>query len=89
MCIRDRGYISGSVAAIPNATTPLFTVIVAHFALRDERMTRGKLAGLALGFAGVVVMVGGVQSSAVGWSMLACLGAALSYGCLLYTSRCV
>ena len=75
-----QGYISGSVAAILNATTPLFTVIVAHFALRDERMTRGKLAGLALGFAGVVVMVGGVQSSAVGWSMLACLGAALSYG---------
>ncbi len=75
-----QGYISGSVAAILNATTPLFTVVVAHFALRDERMTQGKLAGLALGFAGVVVMVGGVQTSAVGWSMLACLAAALSYG---------
>ena len=75
-----QGHISGSVAAILNATTPLFTVVVAHFALRDEQMTAGKLVGLALGFAGVVVMVGGVQSSAVGWSMLACLAAALSYG---------
>lgn len=75
-----QSHISGSIAAILNATTPLFTVVVAHFALPDERMTAGKRVGLALGFGGVVVMVGGVQGAAVGWSMLACLGAALSYG---------
>ena len=70
-------------AAILNATTPLFTVLVAHAATQDERLTPAKLVGVLLGFAGVTVLVGpgvlAVDRSV--WAQIACLGAALSYAC--------
>lgn len=75
-----QGQITGSLAAILNATTPLFTVIVAHVATRDERAGLAKLAGLGLGFGGVVVMLSGAGAGGDLWAKLACLGAALSYG---------
>src|ERR1700682_2781135 len=50
--------IDSGLAAILNATTPLFTVLLAHFVTEDERLTRNRIAGVALGFAGVVVMIG-------------------------------
>ncbi len=75
--------IGAGLAAILNATTPLFTALVATLALSDERLTRPKTLGIALGFSGVVVMVGpdalaGLLDSVAG--QIACLGAALSYG---------
>lgn len=74
-----QGRIDGGLAAIVNATTPLWTVIVAHLATRDERATPAKAAGVVLGFAGVAVMAGrSGQSEAV--AILLCLAAALSYG---------
>ena len=45
-------HIASGVASILNAATPLFTVILAHFLTSDERMTGGRLAGVAIGFAG-------------------------------------
>ena len=74
-----QGQISGSLAAILNATTPLFTVLVAHVATRDERAGRAKVAGLVLGFAGVLVMMAGRATGAVLWAQILCLFAALSY----------
>jgi drug/metabolite transporter (DMT)-like permease len=50
--------IDSGLAAILNATTPLFTVGLAHVMTDDERLTPGRVAGVALGFAGVVVLVG-------------------------------
>ena len=50
--------IAGGLAAILNATTPLFTVLVAHVLTHDEKMTPSRIAGVALGFAAVVVVVG-------------------------------
>ena len=75
-----QGQIGGGLAAIVNATTPLWTVIVAHLATTDERLTPARLAGVATGFAGVVVMAGRSSGGEV-WAIIACLGAALSYGC--------
>lgn len=75
-----QGQITGSLASILNATTPLFTVIVAHIATTDEKAGPAKLAGLALGFGGVVVMLWGAEATGDVWAKLACLGAALSYG---------
>ena len=75
-----QGQISGSLAATLNATTPLFTVIVAHFATSDERAGRAKLAGLALGFSGVVVMMFGDGAKGEWFGPLLCLMAAMSYG---------
>lgn len=74
--------IASGLASILNATTPLFTVIVAGVALADERMTALKLTGVLIGFAGVTVMIGpdavsGLSSSV--WAQIAILGGALSY----------
>jgi len=48
--------IESGLAAVLQATAALFTMIVAHFAFADERITRRKVAGLVVGFAGVVVL---------------------------------
>jgi drug/metabolite transporter (DMT)-like permease len=74
-----QGEISGALASILNATTPLLTAVVAHLATTDERLTRSKGLGLALGLGGVVVMLGGAGAAGEAWAKVACLGAALSY----------
>lgn len=74
--------IASGVAAILNATTPLFGAVLAHFLTRDEKLTRAKTFGIAAGFAGVAAMMGpafGDAASAPLWPQLACLGAAFSY----------
>ncbi len=75
-----QGQITGGLASILNATTPLFTLIVAHLATRDERITPTKAVGLALGFGGVVVMMAGAEIGGEVLAKLMCLMAALSYG---------
>lgn len=75
-----QGQITGALASVLNATTPLFTVLVAHVATADERLSPVKAAGVGLGFAGVVVMMAGEDLGGELPAMLACLGAALSYG---------
>jgi drug/metabolite transporter (DMT)-like permease len=77
-----QGQITGGLAAILNATTPLFGVVVAHLATRDERLTRLRAAGVAVGFGGVVIMVGGAAASeapATVAAYVACLVAAACY----------
>lgn len=49
--------LNASISAILNATTPLFTVIVAAFWLR-EKLTARRIVGVALGIIGVVVLMG-------------------------------
>lgn len=75
-----QGQITGALASVLNATTPLFTVLVAHLATVDERLTAAKAAGVGLGFAGVVAMMAGEDLGGDLPAMAACLGAALSYG---------
>jgi drug/metabolite transporter (DMT)-like permease len=74
--------IASGLAAILNATTPLFTVIVAHIFTADEKMTGGRLFGVVAGFVGVAIMVGGAALQAFGVELLAQLAillAAVSY----------
>jgi drug/metabolite transporter (DMT)-like permease len=74
--------IPSGLAAILNATTPLFTVLVAHAATTDEKLNIGRAAGLVFGLAGVVAMIGPDALQALGRNVLAqlaCLAAALSY----------
>lgn len=49
--------IDSAVASILNATVPLFTIVLAHFLLHDDKMTAQKVTGLLIGFAGVVVLM--------------------------------
>lgn len=74
--------IESGLASILNATTPLFTVLLAHFLTRDEPAGPRRLLGVAVGFGGVVVLLGPASLSGLGardWGQLAVLGAALSY----------
>jgi len=75
-------HIASGLAAILNATTPIWGVIVAHFLTRDERMTPRKLGGVLLGVAGVVTMIGPTLLANLGsgaLAQLACVTASLSY----------
>jgi drug/metabolite transporter (DMT)-like permease len=73
--------IGGSLASMLNATTPLFTVLLAHFMTRDERMTPLRVGGCILGVVGVGVMVGAEAFSGEGpvLAYLAVLGAGVCY----------
>ena len=73
--------IASGLASILNAATPIFTVVVAGMLLPDERTTPLKLAGVATGFIGVVVMIG-LPAIGGGGSLLAqvaIIAATLSY----------
>lgn len=75
-------HIEAGVGSILNATTPLFTVVFAHVLTTDERLDRGRIVGVVLGFLGVVVMIGGGIGQALGsgfGAQFLFLGAAASY----------
>ncbi|MFD0774199.1 DMT family transporter [Streptomonospora algeriensis] len=74
--------IPSAVSGIVNAATPLFVVFFSLLLLPDERPTRTRLAGLLVGFLGVLVVfgvwAGFAGAGAVG--MLMALGATVGYG---------
>ena len=75
-------HIASGLASILNASTPLFSVIVAHVLTSDERMTGARLAGVIAGLAGVAVMMGPAALEGTGANVMAqaaVLAAALSY----------
>lgn len=51
-------YIPSSLSAILIATTPLFTVLIAHIATVDDKLTLTRLIGLVTGFFGVAIVIG-------------------------------
>ncbi|PIG93935.1 DMT family transporter [Gloeocapsopsis sp. IPPAS B-1203] len=74
--------LNASIAAILNATTPLFTAIIAAIWLK-EPLDRRKIVGLLLGIVGVAILVGWSPLSLslpviIGW--ISALIAALFYG---------
>jgi drug/metabolite transporter (DMT)-like permease len=76
--------LSASLLSIINATAPLFAALLSLLWLREKMSARG-LAGLALGFVGVAVLVGGeglsdVRPSAL--SIAAAFLASLLYGAI-------
>ncbi|WP_029059388.1 DMT family transporter [Stappia stellulata] len=74
--------VSASLASILNATTPIFTVIVASVVFSQEVLKANRVAGIALGFAGVAVLLSpglfGIGTEPL-WAKMLFLGAALSY----------
>ncbi|HEV8173963.1 MAG TPA: DMT family transporter [Actinoplanes sp.] len=73
--------VSSVLAGIWNAATPLVALPLAALVFRTERMTRARAAGIGIGFAGVLVVlgvwrgVGGAQLT----GQLMCFGAAMCY----------
>ncbi|MFK7791218.1 MAG: DMT family transporter [Devosiaceae bacterium] len=75
--------IGASLSSILNGATPFFTVLIAGLVLADERFTSAKIIGLAIGFAGVVLVIGPRHLLGLGdnlLSELAVIGATISYG---------
>jgi len=82
LIVWGQSHIGSGVASILNATTPLFTVIVAHALTNDEKMTVARLLGVIVGLVGVALMIGAdnLQLLEVNiLAQLACLAAAMSY----------
>lgn len=74
-------YIDSSLAGILNATAPLWTALLAPMWLEADRLGWKQVAGLALGFAGVVILArptGGIFSSSM-LGVLMVVTATLSY----------
>jgi drug/metabolite transporter (DMT)-like permease len=74
--------VPSSLAGVINATTPLWTLLLAIATRSDNRMTSRRALGVALGFVGVLVVFepwNGVAGGTAG-GILACIGAAASYG---------
>ena len=83
LIVQGQTQITSGLASILNATTPLFTILVAGFFLTDERFSILRVLGVIVGFSGVILMVGpealgGLEADF--WAQLCALGAALSYG---------
>jgi len=83
-----QNHIGAGLASIMNATTPLFTILIAGTFLVDEHITPQKVAGVVLGLIGVSVLIGAESLAGIGLDIslqtlaqLAIMGAAISYGC--------
>jgi drug/metabolite transporter (DMT)-like permease len=50
-------YIDSAVATVLNATVPMFTIVIAHLFLHDDRITSRRVVGLLVGFAGVLLLM--------------------------------
>jgi drug/metabolite transporter (DMT)-like permease len=75
-------HLTAGFASILNATAPFFSAIVAYLWLR-ERLTPFQVVGLAVGFAGVALLLWGTVSfgdGPIALAVTACLLATLSYG---------
>lgn len=51
--------VDSGLAAVLNSTVPLFTIVIAHLWLGDERISLPKVLGLLVGFAGVIMVIHG------------------------------
>ncbi|MBL6430900.1 MAG: DMT family transporter [Alphaproteobacteria bacterium] len=73
--------VSASLTSILNASTPIFTVIVASLVFSQEVLKANRVAGIALGFVGVACCCRRACSASARslWAKMLFLGAALSY----------
>ncbi|MBX4874017.1 MULTISPECIES: DMT family transporter [Rhizobium] len=75
--------IGAGLAAILNATTPIWTVLIANYLTSDEKLSSAKIAGCLVGLAGTIVLIGpGLSASGQAplWALLLPVLAAISYG---------
>jgi drug/metabolite transporter (DMT)-like permease len=73
--------VDSALAAILNSTVPLMVIVIAPMFLPDEPIRLNGLLGLAIGFAGVVLIVspGLMGATATAAGQLALLGSSLAY----------
>lgn len=74
--------ITAGLASILNAAVPIMTALIGAVWLRD-RLGAGRVAGLVIGMAGVVLLAADkadFKPGGSGWALLAMVGATLCYG---------
>jgi len=74
--------VDSSLAAVINGAVPLFVIVIAALFLKGETVTVNRVAGLAIGFVGVAILVGldiADLTSANALGELALIGATISY----------
>lgn len=71
-------YISSGLAALLQATLPAFGLVIAHFHLPNERMTRAKIGGIILGVSGVGIVFSNQLAVAGGLALAGCVALVLS-----------
>lgn len=82
LIVWGQGRASGGMAAILNATAPVFGIFLAHLLTHDEKLSVHKLAGILVGVVGVAILVGydfAVYSGLDVLARLALLAAPLCY----------
>jgi drug/metabolite transporter (DMT)-like permease len=83
--------VAPGLAAVLNATTPFFAVIVAHLSTQNEKLTWNRMAGAIIGLLGVGALVGYDAIKSLGIDLpfqLAIVLASLSYGiCTIFGRR--
>ena len=83
-------FADSGAASILNGTTPIFTVLIAHFFVSDERLNLSRLGGVLAGFMGILLIFfpdfrallrgEGFQGGMGTIGLLAFIGAAACYG---------
>jgi drug/metabolite transporter (DMT)-like permease len=83
-------YIDSALAGVTMASMPLATLVLAHFFVHGERITRSRMAGFILGFIGIVLLVGPTALSGLGGSALQVAGQlGVLAGALCYATNTV
>lgn len=83
--------VDSGLTAIITSTAPLFTIVLAHFMVADDRLTPAKIAGVLVAISGMIALLapsfqGGLNASLQG--ILAILVASLCYGvATVYTRK--
>jgi drug/metabolite transporter (DMT)-like permease len=83
-------HIESGLASILNATTPIFSVVLAHFLTREERLTTNRITGVTIGWIGVAMLIGIESLRGFGievMGQLAVVGATFSYACAAIYGR--
>jgi drug/metabolite transporter (DMT)-like permease len=89
-------YVTSSFAGITMAVVPLLVLPMSHFLIPGEQLTRRRVAGFGIGFAGVVLLIAGEQlasgtldltGDAVLPAQLACVLASCCYACGAIVTR--
>ncbi|MEN8241434.1 MAG: DMT family transporter [Chloroflexota bacterium] len=71
-------YIDSTVSSILSGSVPLFVAILAHYFLKDDRLSLGRFVGVLVGFGGVVVLIGQGTAAGGGLGMQAQLAVLLA-----------
>jgi drug/metabolite transporter (DMT)-like permease len=74
--------VDSTLASVLNGTVPLFVIVIAAVFLRDEPISMNRLAGLAIGFIGVAILVGFDPAQLAGGDFgakVALIGSSVSY----------